>query len=217
MPRRYKRRRTRRRKRGMRKSNRMTYTRIRTILSPDTLYVKLRYFQNINLTGLTSTGLVMRGNSVFDPNASGGTNTQPAGFDQYALLYDHYQVTGSACKVQLQNLGANPCRVYLLPQISESAPSQLNAAQQPYCKTRVLGSVNGNGQVHLSSFMRTKKLIGRNTNSINYAGPVTGNPTNQWFWQFNVQSLTSDDVDIDGQLILTYYVKFWHRKFVADA
>ena len=104
-----------------------------------------------------------------------------------------------------------------MPQIPITVLSQTDAQEQPYCKTRVLGSINGNGSSYMRHSMTTRKLIGRTTASVNYTGFVTANPSNQWYWTLGLQSLTLADLEVDGQMKLVYWVKFWHRKLTTDA
>lgn len=57
---------------------------------------KLRYSNTHSLTPSTtgSDWVVYNANSVFSPE-NAGTGHQPMGFDQYALLYNHYIVLGA--------------------------------------------------------------------------------------------------------------------------
>ncbi len=210
------RRRNRKRKRK-RKSGRMNYNIIRNILTADTVYVKLRYHDPAIFTGSTALALTYRGNSAFDPNFSTSTNTQPPGFDQYAVIYSHYEVIGSTFKVQLTNLAPEPVRLMLIPTITDSPPSVIAGYGNPYGKESVLGGVNGNGIRTMSSYMKTKKLYGRTTASVNFAAPVGDNPSKQWYWHLRARALTLNDLDIDGNVSITYFVKFWQRNVVFDS
>ena len=209
--------RRRRRRRRKRKSGRMSYNIIPSTLLPDTTYVKLKYFDPALFVGDTFASQIYRGNSAFDPDQSSGTTTQPSGFDQYAQMYSHYEVIGSSIKVQLCNLSAEPARIMLIPTLSETGVLARQAYTNPYGKVKVIGGVNGNSITNLSSYMKTKKIFGRSTNSVNYSAPVGANPSSQWYWHLKVESLTVNDIDLDGNVILTYFVKFWQRKILADA
>jgi hypothetical protein len=79
---------------------------------------KLRYCEE---TGFTSTSgafstHVYKANDVYDPDYSGGGH-QPMGFDQWALLYNHYIVLGSRMRVYLHasdsNTDSMTCGIYL--------------------------------------------------------------------------------------------------------
>lgn len=91
---------TRRRKRTYRRKN-LKYRPVPSGM-PATRRGYLRYCDEFSLT-TTSGALdhyVFRANSVYDPNQS-GTGHQPMGFDQWALLYNQYVVTGSKITVKL--------------------------------------------------------------------------------------------------------------------
>ncbi len=195
----------------------MSYNVIRTIATPDTMYVKLKYFNPVILSGGTSAGNIYRGNSVFDPSESGATNTQPGGFDQWALMYQNYQVLASSVKLQLTNLAVEPCRVLLVPTYSIGNPGINDGSQQPYAKLRNIGSINGNSSITIKSFMRTKKIIGRGITDLDYTATVNTNPAEQYYWHIRASSLTLNNLDLDGQVQIIYYVKFFNRQLMVDA
>lgn len=62
----------------------------------------LRYCEQLTMT--CTSGIlehyIFRANSVFDPNQS-GIGHQPMGYDQWALLYNNYNVVGSKIQVRL--------------------------------------------------------------------------------------------------------------------
>ncbi len=195
----------------------MSYNIVRGLITPDTTYVRLRWYDPVNLLGSTAAGQVYRGNSAFDPDMSGGTSTQPAGFDNYAQIYSHYQVIGSSVKIQFTNLSGTPARLLLIPTIASTNPGINAGYENPYAKIKVCGGVNGNGNATISSYMKTKKLYGRNTSSLNFAAAVGANPANQWFWHLRAASLDLTDLDLDGNVIITYFLKFFQRNILADA
>ncbi len=210
-------RRPRRRKRYVR-NKRMSYNVIRAIGQPDTVYVKLKFFDSALFTDNpgVSIGRRYRGNSVFDPALS-STNSQPAGFDQWASMYTHYEVLGSSIKCNLVNLSASPARTLLLPHLQSTSPSSADGAEQNYARTYVLSSVNGGGKIIMKNYMRTKKMFGRTTASVNFAAQVTANPAKEWFWQIRLTNLDgSIGIDIDGNIEITYFVKFFERAILPE-
>lgn len=88
-----------RRKRGMRMRRRSRRPRsifISKTPFPDGIIAKLRY-TNAHTLSPSTTGsdwVVYNANSVFSPENS-GSGHQPMGFDQYALLYNHFIVLGA--------------------------------------------------------------------------------------------------------------------------
>lgn len=67
---------------------------------PSKMRAIMRYSQVISLDpGLAGTGhWLFRANSIFDPDFTGAGH-QPYGHDTYELIYNHYQVIKSVCKV----------------------------------------------------------------------------------------------------------------------
>lgn len=63
---------------------------------PAVAYATMRYSTSISITGTigVATGHIFRANSLFDPDYT-GIGHQPYGFDQYAAIYNHYEVIDS--------------------------------------------------------------------------------------------------------------------------
>lgn len=63
---------------------------------PVRMRVKMRYNDQVTLvtTGGVISQYIFSANGIFDPNIT-GTGHQPYGFDQYAAIYNHYQVVAS--------------------------------------------------------------------------------------------------------------------------
>lgn len=84
---------------------------------PKTGRTKLRYVENLSLTGTTGAiaTSMWRANSAYDPRyASGGH--QPMGYDQWTTLFNHYVVVGSKITAKFQNSSDIPttmCGIYL--------------------------------------------------------------------------------------------------------
>lgn len=73
---------------------------------PNKKLVRLRYVDKISLdaTPLLLDHHFFRANSLFAPNATGGTGAhQPLGFDQWMTIYDHFYVIGSKIRVTPMN------------------------------------------------------------------------------------------------------------------
>ncbi len=205
------------RKRKMRRKNRMAYGITRNLIAPDSQYVKMKIYHVENILGLTADGVTVLGNSLFDPLLTLGSQ-QPAGFDQWATIYSHYQVTGSSCKITFINHAASQFRLALLPQLTTTNPGIVGAATQPYSKNIIISSQEAGGIRSLSNFMRTKKLIGRSTDSVNFGAAVTANPSKLWYWLARIAS-TDGVTTIDAQILIemTFYAKFYERHTLADA
>ncbi len=218
----YRKRRSNRRKgryrgRRMKKRNRMSYRINRSIINPDTQYVKLRLYHTENILGAVVDGFVVNANSLFDP-LSTLSSAQPDGFDQWAAMYSHYEVTGCAIKYEIINHQNAQVRFAIQPTLTNVNPGISAIAGNPYGKTRTVSAQNAHGIMIMKHFMRTKKLFGRTTASINFAAPITANPSKLWFWQIRMNS-TNGTTTLDLQIIvtMTFYCKFFERSTLDDA
>jgi len=100
-------------RRPIRPGNRRSIGKIRRFLPlsgfPEKKLCKLRYVETITLADASTPGLVLTHpfsvNSCYDPNALVGGH-QPYGFDQWALIYNHYKVLGSKMTLRASNVAS---------------------------------------------------------------------------------------------------------------
>lgn len=75
---------------------------------PEKKFVKLRYVETKSFDISTFTPFAFSCNSAYDPNQSGAGHS-PYGFNQWALIYNHYKVWGSKMTLRVTNAGALQC------------------------------------------------------------------------------------------------------------
>lgn len=194
------------------------------LITPDTMRVKLRYVDAQAYTGVTPADAVYRGNSVFDPNFAAG-GLQPAGFDEWALLYNTYRVMASKCKIQAIAGNAVPTRVTLWANTQGSATglTAIQQCEQPYCEHYIMGnSGGGHDKATLTKYMSTSEIWGVPVAQVrtdpSFSSGVTNNPSSQWYWNIAVDSSfpgTTVSTIIDYEI--TYYVEFFNRKQLVDS
>lgn len=183
---------------------------------PDQIFVQLKFSENLAYApaaGVSSQN-TWRANSVFDPDFT-GVGAQPRYFDQYAALYNSYQVMACKVKHELVNTGIVP--VYVATCFTDIDPSALslqNTVEQRYGKSHgVLGALTGNGQRVISRYITMKKLHGfsggiSQVESLQAA--VTGNPTDPSFHKIVIQPCDeSSNATVNIRSTFTYYVKFF--------
>lgn len=199
-------------KRRFRRRQRMSYGIQRTLINADTQYVKMRFAANIvRLPGGPSDQYIMSGNSIYDPDVSGGA-LKPGGFEEWMALYTHYQVLASSITVMFTNLTALPFDFCIRPTMSSVNIGIEAAIEQPYAKVGVCSAVTARGVTRIKSFMRSKKLFGRTLDSLNYTGTVATNPAVPWYWYINnYASDGSSSLNYSLRMHVTYYVKLWQR------
>lgn len=201
-----------------RRRMRMSYTINKTILQPDTLYTKLVYNEILGRTPANFVdNYVFTINSPYDPNFT-GVGSQPAGFDQYATLYNSYQCLGSAISVKIINY-SNVSGIYyaINPQRDSTAILYQDAVEQPYNRRALCGTAGSINIKRLSNFMRLKKLVGRETADLQYSSAVTASPTALYYWMLSFFSSDgSTNLTYTMEVQIKYYVKFFNRKPVLD-
>lgn len=187
-------------------------------IMPDEFITTLNY----TFTGVMSaagagtiTNAQYRGNGLFDPEVALGGG-QALGFDELAAFYNRYQVISSTCDVEYLPDPASADHVFLaITPIDEvgAVTGISQAIELPYSKHRYIAH---NTQVSgkLRSTMTTKKKFGYkrlDTSQQNTCAPVTGDPTEEWYW--NV-ALLSHGAAVAGRGIIktTYKVRFFDRK-----
>ncbi len=214
----------RKRKRKRRKKNQISSVRIPGIIMPDTAYVKLR-FSNSYLrvvSGTTVDQLTFVGNGLFDPDLTLSSG-QFGGYSQWMSFFDKYEIVGSRMSIQLVNLASRPFYCTLSPKNISSTSGINSSIEQRYTKRRTIGNIaNANAQKSISSYMNTKKLIGRHVSSVNFTGTLTSNPFHQWYWQVTCESVEPlpaagiPAIHYDIRVVITMDVKFSQRQFAID-
>lgn len=198
----------------------------------DKTYAKFKYVESydISISGAPYFGRQqMSGNSLFDPNATGG-GSQPYGFDQWATLYYIYRVYGSKIEcVVLPYDGdaipdaSNDVSVTILPYRNSDNPFALvsNPVEfgvLPYAKTKdfkVYGSTGKDNK--MTHYMSTAKMYGLDPVQVKcnptYESLMTTNPATRWYW--NIMTYPTTGGSIAHQVIVrctvTYYVEMTQR------
>jgi len=209
--------RKRRSRKRMRPRNKMSFRRM-PLLTPDVMYCKLKFYnENRSIVGSEDVR-IFRGNSLFDPEESLGISQQPVGFDEYAAMYNNYEVMASSIRLEAVNLATIPVRFVIHPSFSELDVAVDSAMGNPYSKKRIVGSsLAGPSIIRMSNFMRTKKYFGRQTNDLNFQATVLQNPVNDWFWHVSRQSMDfTSTLNVTVAYTLIYYCKFFRRRMIAD-
>lgn len=218
MPKHYRKKHRKRRKRNRQRSS----VRIPGLIMPDTAYVKLRYNNEYRFEStLDNHRFVFVGNGVYDPDLTLST-ARPGGFDQWMAFYDSYEVIGSRITLKCTNMIARPFIITLIPKNFNSSTGINSILEQRYSKYRIMGVPNNSNSTEtLSSYMKTRKIIGRQDNSINFLGNITNNPSHAWYWQIEIEGMeTAVPPAINLKLVLrvtiTFDVKFSNRNLVKD-
>lgn len=161
-----------------------------------------------------------RANSVFDPN-NGGVLTQPRGFDQFAAMYDHYEVldfsweatyvTRDGGSSQIPSLCGTYLRRTGTPHIIlaalEDASTKYGVVSYGGRSTKVTGKAN---------IKKTLGIIGENSRLV---AEVTTNPSEMLYLHVFVAASGSvpDPGNVDVTVRFNYRVKFREAKMPAPS
>ena len=198
---------------------------------PLTLNVKLKYFQSVVLDptgGAQKASYVWRANSIYDPDYT-GIGHQPMYHDEWARVYDHYDVIKSKCRVQAVNFDSATAsssaasvqakyQVTLRTTDSPSSPASFDVLQeQTGTKYKLLHDDSSAG-VWLKTGFNAKKMWPANATDNNDAD-FGATPTKVAYFMLDAYNLygsltdpTSNPPSIVVQVEIVYTVKLSQRK-----
>jgi len=196
-------------------------TALKTATVPDRMVLKMKYVDNIVLSGVGGASRVFRLNSIYDPDTSITTGHQPLGFDQWATFYAKYRVFKANVTIKATNGSSNSADT---EQIGMVAFNNNNLAigsadefyEQPHCKKALLSGRGGMDRAIMTYSVDCPRIVGmapvvyKSTSTT--ASVFQGNPTEQ----VNLAILTRP---IDGQstslvnveVSITYFVELFDR------
>lgn len=183
---------------------------------PPRLDAKLQYTSIFNNSGSGTydSDQVFRGNSVYDPDYTGG-GLQPAGFDDFAAIYKSYVVRGCKIIVTARTETTSATFTPTTVIVANSDPGGLEGNStadlyvQPKHKVMFHGATGSAGALRKASmYIRTSQFynIRDDTNS-----NVTSNPAAEWYFHIVTKGVTAAD-QIRYDVKLKYYVTFFERQ-----
>jgi len=214
MPRKYKKKAVVRRRKVYKKRIPKTTSISKVIGFPESMITKLVYYESIP-TSAISLNQAFRGNSVFDPNSTGGGN-QPNYFDTYASIYSTYRVVASKIEARIINTSSTVAvRANLMASDVNTFPTNVaNAIGNPLTVSSVLTQSTGSkSMTRLSKYCTTQMVNGKSkaqiVSSDNYQAAINSNPTDVWYWLFQMEDIgLSNNMSATIDFKITYYVRF---------
>lgn len=186
---------------------------------PDRALTKLRYVDRIDMEQQT-LGIRARWlfscNNVFDPNFT-SIGHQPMGYDQYAELYNHYNVKQSHIKVTFappNNQNDNDtdgivCCISLNNDAGTDVRSDTALLED---KSTTFALVHGrDGSKTLSKFYNEKFRFPNDKYQTTHAQTNTG-PTEQTFYDLNIMDTGNSLGRYKVLVEIEYMVEFYERK-----
>jgi hypothetical protein len=148
---------------------------------------------------------------LYDPDITHAGH-QPLGFDQWMTLYSRFEVLKSTYNVKLVNSGSIPVGAAIYPSLSATISTLATVGEQPFSKRGIMSAKGGMDRLTLQMTMSPQRFIGRVTDSVNYTGSASGDPSILLYWNQVVESLDgSTSVDVYIEIEINYIVKLYDR------
>ena len=163
---------------------------------------------------------IVRANDIFDPDYT-GTGHQPMGFDQWAVLYNHFVVLGSkvTCRFVLDADENDPAYVgvYISDDTTTPYTDASECIESKKGQTKILARPDKAGHVTATySAKRFYNVTDVKDNVDRLGSTVTASPTEQalfHYWLQGVNETINGDVDVT----IEYIVMFSEPKDLAQS
>jgi len=165
----------------------------------------------------------MRGNSIFDPDATNAGH-EAMNSKGWKALYALYYVAASSIEIELINMKSDrSVQIVTLPGIDIWSPNSVIANQmqeQPYAMVKMMAPAGGINKCRFKRYHTTAKVFGHKKPSnedvfwgtIGSSNPAAGY---NWYWAIAAAdtqySTTAANVNVDYRVKMTYYVKLFKR------
>lgn len=166
----------------------------RPLIFPSRMKGTMTYDESGNLgpaVGTTSV-LVFRGNSVYDPDFT-GTGTTCRGYSQMASLYGRYRVLGFRASITWNNLTTSPCQIFavLSPTTTIGTDFYAMVAQRHIWRSAISQST-GSGHAEHKLGSRVSAIYGVPESQVltedDFAAVTGANPNNGVYLHVGVYS-----------------------------
>lgn len=149
-----------------------------------------------------------RANGMYDPDVDVGGH-QPRGFDQLALLYNHYCVVGSKITITIQSVdNTQPILAALILTESSTTFAMTDLMESSYCSYALIGPVNEPTKLVMTfspKFFSQKNPL----DEYNLAGTGTTDPAQPAYYKIGMNSPAGvDEADVITHVLIEY-VAIW--------
>lgn len=184
---------------------------------PHKKFCRLRYVESINMTPGTTLPYAFSTNSCFDPNTTGAGH-QPYGFDQWAIIYNHYKVYASVMTIRATNFNAAQSGTIFGIKVDDNAGTTLNINSLMEQKDSVYDVIVAqNAPKRLKMKWSLKRAMDSTRDEVQ--AQVASNPVDQEY--FNIYAAPADSGAAPGvvtfQVQIDYYVLFTELKDFANS
>lgn len=204
------------RRRRFRRRGGIPLSRNPSISLPRKRLVRLRYIDQADYTSaLTTTSLCYSASGLFDPYIT-GVGGQPRGFDQWAALYDRYQVIGCMITVRFSNhdttYSDTLCGIELSRSTYVSISTVKDFFEQPWCTSKVLNG-DMSRTVTLKKNFSTRKFfdVKNPMDASSISAAVTANPSAQGYFHICTRPFGDQYTNDVAALICIDYIAIFYR------
>lgn len=190
----------------------------------DSVNVKLNYVQNIIINpGVAIGSYVFRGNSLYDPDYTGGGH-QPMYFDEYSAIYNKYRVLGCSIRIDANNASTASALYFICFPATDigvitSISQALEQGRAKSPKIIPLGQTYSSSR--LKQYVSTRKVLGQSKVQVmddDNAAITTANPFQIWYWNLFWESTDSISNILSHCIVkLTYYCQFFDKKVASQS
>lgn len=198
-------------------------TALKTATVPDRMVLRMKYVDNIVLSGVGGASRVFRLNSIYDPDTSITTGHQPLGYDQWNTFYAKYRVFKANVTIKATNASSNSADTEQIGMVAFNNNIPISTAddfyEQPHCKKSLLSGRGGMDRAIMTYSVDCPRIVGmapvvyKSTSTT--ASLFGSNPLEQ----VNLAILTRP---IDGQstslvnveVSITYFVELFDRSSI---
>jgi len=177
------------------------------------VYQDVPYTLNAGAAGL-GAGVVFSLNGLYDVDIS-GVGHQPAGFDQFTLMYSQYLVKRCYVKVMFMNTDSSNAQLVGISINSFGSPATdtREYIENGNCVTDFIAPAGSGGCTKTLTYMvDLQKLAGFNVDDdTDYAGTAAANPAQQLFGHVFARGVTTGD---PGTIFASVELRFdveWRR------
>lgn len=188
---------------------------------PDIMCVQLTYSGTQRFTTATIDSIVLRGNSIFDPDFS-GVGGQPMGHDQWSAFYRRYRVNGSKVEVSVNGNGTTESGFIIVPSNTNTTFTSHQAAREAaYALVGQLGRTDTNSSQMYEHYMTSAKMKGAAKDIVMYDSDLNAgfgsNPVIGWYWHLVMYDARGgvNTVNFTVSYKITYYVELFDRETLA--